>query len=81
MSEEIEIECPTCGKLMLVCVEVDPPAPEIGQYSAGFGGFVLDQECECVVTDSQMYDISEDYFDGLAQASAESRISDYDDWD
>jgi hypothetical protein len=79
-SDEIEVLCPTCQKDVVVCIEIEGPAPEIGIYGYGFGGFVVEQECECEITDEYISDLAESEFNDMQEANGESRLdSGYDD--
>lgn len=73
-SDEVEAPCPTCGKDIMVCIEIDGPAPEIGIYGYGFGGFVTEQECDCEISDKWISKVAENEWDNIQEANAEARL-------
>lgn len=77
MSDDIEVPCPVCGMDIVVSIDIDPPAPEIGDYGYGFSGVVQEQECECEITDEHLHDIAKNEFDAMEEMEGEMAVDRY----
>lgn len=63
ISHEIQVNCPVCDHPDLwLWAEADPPAPEVGMYTEGYSGTIIEQGCSCKLTDRQLNDLAEEYY-------------------
>lgn len=63
---QTQVNCPVCDDPdLLVGAECDAPAPEIGMYTPAPSGAIIEQACSCKLTDRQLDDIAEEYFDNF----------------
>lgn len=62
---EFDVACPVCKADMRILGEATPPDPEVGHYFPAYAAEVVEQECQCQVTEKKLSDMARVEFESL----------------